>query len=83
MGFLKDDVIDNHSSAIVDVLPQILESGIPTIGEYLSARFKETTSHTNGLKKGTLKILLKETDFQVHTSELWPDLQALKQSAFV
>lgn len=63
IGFLKEDTIDNHSSAIVDIIPEILETGIPTIGEYLTARFKETKSLSNGLKKGTLKIVLQDSDF--------------------
>jgi hypothetical protein len=60
---LKDDTIDNHSAAIVDIIPEILETGIPSIGEYLTSRFKETQSLSNGMKKGTLKIVLKDTDF--------------------
>lgn len=35
---IKDDPIDNHSRAIVDILHMLVEAELPALREYLKAR---------------------------------------------
>lgn len=39
---IKDDPIDNHSRAIVDILPKLVEAELPGLREYLKARMIQT-----------------------------------------
>ena len=38
LNYIKDDPIDNHARAIIDILPNILEEELPAFKSYLSAR---------------------------------------------
>jgi hypothetical protein len=39
---IKDDPIDNHSRAIVDLLPRLVEAELPALRDYLKARMIQT-----------------------------------------
>lgn len=51
---IKDDPIDNHSRAIVDILYQLVETELPGLKDYLKARMFQT-QQLKTLNRGILK----------------------------
>jgi hypothetical protein len=50
---IKDDPIDNHGRAIIDIIPDILELELPAFNDYLTSRIVETPM-LNRIDKGSL-----------------------------
>jgi hypothetical protein len=65
---MKDDPIDNHGRAIIDIIPDILELELPAFNEYLEARIVETPM-LNRIEKGCLLQKYPDSDYQLYTAE--------------
>lgn len=59
---IKDDPIDNHGRAIIDIIPEILELELPAFNDYLSSRVVETPM-LNRIEKGCLKENYPDSDY--------------------
>jgi hypothetical protein len=82
LNLIKDDAWGNHTRAFGDILPGILKTEVPAIGDYLSSRLK----HTNSLKelnRGSLKKLFRAINYQMHSVDQWVNLEELREKALV
>jgi len=66
LSLLKDDVIDNHSRAISDILADLVELELPRMNEYLESRIIRTNI-LDTINRGSL-ILKRGLDYSVATS---------------
>lgn len=80
MYYLRNDHPDNHSRAIIDLIPKFLDAELPALGPYLNSRFI-ITEKLGSLNRGNLKRLYNHIDDQIHSCEMWPDLLSLKEAA--
>jgi hypothetical protein len=53
---IKDDPIDNHSRAIVDILHSCVEAELPALREYLKSRMIQT-QQLKTINRGVLKSI--------------------------
>jgi hypothetical protein len=74
---IKDDPIDTHGRAIIEILPDILELELPGFYSYLENRIVETPM-LNRIDKGCLLKNFSDSDYQLYTTEQWSNDVLLK-----
>jgi hypothetical protein len=65
---IKDDPIDTHGRAIIEIFPDILELELPGFYSYLENRIVETPM-LNRIDKGCLLKNFSDSDYQLYTTE--------------
>lgn len=77
---LCNDPLDSHARAINDLLPQLVEAELPSLGSYFDSRFLQTSL----LKDFRRGAVIKENglEYRITASELWPDKNELKKQIF-
>jgi hypothetical protein len=76
--FIKDDPIDNHGRAIIDIIPDIMALELPAFNNYLTCRIKETPM-LKRIEKGCLLENYPDSDYNLYTSEQWSNVVKLKE----
>jgi hypothetical protein len=80
---LADTPLDSHSRAIVSVLPELVNNGLPSFGTYMDKRLLQTKQlKDRGAKRGAIK-LTEDLDYAVSSCDLWPDLNHLEKLLFI
>ncbi|CDW87954.1 wd-40 repeat protein [Stylonychia lemnae] len=80
LSLIKDDDIDNHSRAIVDILPNLVELELPRMGIYLESRIVRTDI-LDTLNRGSLNHR-KGVNYAIETCLQWPDKKQLTNQIF-
>jgi ankyrin repeat protein len=76
---LCNDPLDSHARAINDILPDLVDLMLNSLGNYLDSRFQQTSLLRDMRRGGIRKDGL---DYGMITAELWPDKNQFKDRMF-
>jgi hypothetical protein len=74
---LMDEPLDHHGRAIIDAFPQVVANELPSLGQYMNARFLQT-KQLEGIRRGKIKMV-KGQEYGIGVAQMWTDVKLLEQ----